>query len=104
MTEQPGRVRILQNGILLAQPALTLTDVFTTGENGVLGLALHPSFASNHLLYLVYTAAGPDAVITIATVSGSSSRSRFGGQKLLQHTRVPVLTEVLSGVEEGCAG
>ena len=56
VTERPGRVRILQNLSLLAQPALTITGVHTTGESGVLGLALHPSFASNHFVYLVYTA------------------------------------------------
>src|SRR5512134_560276 len=48
VTERPGRVRILQNASLLPQAALTLADVFTTGESGVLGLAVHPSFASNH--------------------------------------------------------
>src|SRR5215831_19738293 len=33
-TERPGRVRIYANGQLLAAPALTLNDVFTTGESG----------------------------------------------------------------------
>jgi len=58
VSERPGRVRVVQNGTLLAEPALTLSDVFTSGESGVLGLALHPSFASNRLVYLVYTAVG----------------------------------------------
>jgi glucose/arabinose dehydrogenase len=55
-TERPGRVRIMRDGQLLPTPALTLTDVFTEGESGVLGIALHPDFASNRLVYLVYTA------------------------------------------------
>jgi glucose/arabinose dehydrogenase len=63
LTERPGRVRIFQGGSLVTQPALTLTDVFTNGESGVMGLALHPSFASNRLLYLVYTAAGGDGAV-----------------------------------------
>ena len=58
VTERPGRVRIVQNGTLLQEPALTISDVFTRDESGILGLALHPSFASNRLVYLVYTAAG----------------------------------------------
>src|SRR5262245_2323247 len=58
-TERPGRVRIYANGQLLSAPALTLNDVFTTGESGALGLALHPDFATNHLVYLTYTANGP---------------------------------------------
>ncbi|HZA35373.1 MAG TPA: PQQ-dependent sugar dehydrogenase, partial [Vicinamibacterales bacterium] len=56
VSERPGRVRILQNGSLLPDPALTISDVFTRDESGVLGLALHSSFAANRLVYLVYTA------------------------------------------------
>ena len=58
ITERPGRVRVYQNGQLLADPALTLTDVFTSGESGILGLAVHPAFATNHYVYLTYTANG----------------------------------------------
>jgi glucose/arabinose dehydrogenase len=59
ITERPGRVRVYQNGALVAEPALTLSDVFTSGESGILGLAVHPDFTSNHLVYLTYTANGP---------------------------------------------
>lgn len=59
ITERPGRVRVYRDGQLLAEPALTLTDVFTTGESGILGLALHPGFAANRYVYLTYTAIGP---------------------------------------------
>jgi glucose/arabinose dehydrogenase len=62
-TERPGRVRVYQNGQLLAAPALTLDDAFTTGESGAMGLALHPDFATNHYVYLSYTANGPKGTI-----------------------------------------
>ena len=55
-TERPGRVRVMQGGQLLATPALTLSDVAASGEGGLLGLALHPDFATNHLVYLAYDA------------------------------------------------
>ena len=63
ITERPGRVRIFANGQLQAAPALALSDVFTSGESGVLGLALHPDFATNHLVYLTYTANGADGPV-----------------------------------------
>jgi glucose/arabinose dehydrogenase len=63
ITERPGRVRIFANGQLLPDPALVLTDVYTTGESGVLGLALHPDFATNHFVYLTYTANGPNGAV-----------------------------------------
>lgn len=59
-TERRGRVRVIQNGVLLAQPALTLTDTVDGGEGGVLGLAFHPAYAQNRFVYLAYTRALPD--------------------------------------------
>lgn len=56
ITERPGRVRIYQNGQLLAEPALTLSGVFTSGESGFLGIAVHPAFSTNRHVYLTYTA------------------------------------------------
>ena len=59
VTERPGRVRIIENGVLLPEPALTLTDVYAQVEAGALGLAVHPQFALNRYVYLVYTAERP---------------------------------------------
>jgi glucose/arabinose dehydrogenase len=56
VTERPGRVRIAQNGALLPQPALTVSDVAATGEAGVMGIALHPNFGANRFVYVAYTA------------------------------------------------
>lgn len=56
--ERPGRVRVFENGQLRKEPLVTITDVETTGETGLMGLALHPQFATNHLLYLSYAYTG----------------------------------------------
>ena len=56
VTERPGRVRIIDLSGRTSQLALTLDDVFTDGEAGLLGLALDPSFVSNGLVYLYYSA------------------------------------------------
>ena len=56
VTERPGRVQIVDITRQASQVALTLDDVFAEGEAGLLGLALDPSFASNGLVYLYYTA------------------------------------------------
>jgi aldose sugar dehydrogenase len=53
-TERPGRVRVIKDGQLVAQPMHTLADVEPSGESGLMGLALHPKFATNHWLYLSY--------------------------------------------------
>ena len=59
ITERPGRVRVVQDGVLLTSPALTLADVFATGEAGLLGLVLDPAFTQNRYVYLLYTRARP---------------------------------------------
>ena len=55
VTERPGRLRVVQNGQLLADPAAVFTDAFAVGEAGLLGVALDPDFAQNNYLYLLYT-------------------------------------------------
>jgi len=54
VTERPGRIRTIVGGQLQAEPWLTV-DVAATGEGGLLGLALDPSFAQNRFVYVAYT-------------------------------------------------
>src|SRR2546430_15160707 len=53
-TERPGRVRVYENGKLRPQPLFVVPDVEPKGESGLMSIAVHPQFASNHLLYLSY--------------------------------------------------
>ncbi len=57
-TERPGRVRVFQNGKLQQQPLFVVPDVEPGGESGLMSVALHPQFASNHWLYLSYAYKG----------------------------------------------
>ena len=55
VTERPGRIRLLDaDGKLRAEPVAEV-DVSEQGEGGLLGLALDPQFAANHLVYLYFT-------------------------------------------------
>lgn len=76
-TERRGRVRVVQNGVLLSQPALTLDDAVTFGEGGVLGLALHPSFAANRLVFLAYTRQLPGGGLTNRVMRFRESNNRL---------------------------
>lgn len=54
LTERPGRVRVVRNGQLLPDPALSLPVVTQNGcEDGLLGLAIKDPY-----VFLVYTYAG----------------------------------------------
>src|SRR6186713_512688 len=54
VAQQNGALRIIENGVLLATPAITLS-VNSSGERGLLGIAFDPGFNSNHFIYLYYT-------------------------------------------------
>lgn len=51
-TERPGRVRIYRNGKLMVKPIFTVADVKAQVKMGLLGLCVHPEFATNHFIYL----------------------------------------------------
>ena len=55
VTERPGRVRIIESGKLRAEPVFTVPDVEPTGESGLMDISLHPDFAKNGFIYLVYS-------------------------------------------------
>ena len=56
VAQQGGSLRVVKNGALLTTPFLSLT-VDPAGERGLLGVAFHPSFASNGFVYVYYTTA-----------------------------------------------
>jgi glucose/arabinose dehydrogenase len=53
-TERPGRVRVIEQGRLRPEPLAIISDVESRSESGLMGLTLHPQFASNRFLYLAY--------------------------------------------------
>ncbi|MBA4146218.1 MAG: glucose sorbosone dehydrogenase [Cytophaga sp.] len=58
VAQQQGILRVIKKGSLLTTPFITLS-VNSTGERGLIGIALDPDFATNHFVYLYYTL--PDA-------------------------------------------
>jgi glucose/arabinose dehydrogenase len=61
VVDQTGAIHIIEDGVLLPEPFLDLSDaangpVICCGENGLLGLAFHPNYAVNRLFFITYTA------------------------------------------------
>ncbi len=65
IVEQPGRIRILDNGSLLESPFLDITARVrdSANEQGLLGLAFHPEYADNGRFFVNYTDLGGDTVV-----------------------------------------
>ena len=73
VVQKGGLIRIVNpDGSINSSPFLTLASsaIYTGGENGLLGLAFHPNYASNGYFYVNYTRNGDGAtVIARYTVS-----------------------------------
>jgi glucose/arabinose dehydrogenase len=62
--QQTGQIRVIRNGSLLATPFLDLSGVTTSnGEQGLLGAAFHPQYASNRQLFVNYTRTSDGATV-----------------------------------------
>ena len=69
--EQTGTVRIVQDGVLLPDPFLDVSDRITTqgSEQGLLGLAFHPDYATNGAFYVYYTDTEGTVIVSRFTVT-----------------------------------
>jgi glucose/arabinose dehydrogenase len=64
VVEQPGRIRVVQDGVLVDEPFLDIRDrIASGGERGLLGLALHPAFPEDPRFFVDYTDVNGDTVI-----------------------------------------
>lgn len=55
VTEKSGRVRVIEDGLLLDEPFIDLSgEVNDVGQRGLLGIAVHPRFPATPYLYLAY--------------------------------------------------
>ena len=67
IVEQGGFIRLCKEGVLQATPFLDLSALIgsTAGERGLLGLAFHPDYARNGILYVNYTNVQGDTVVAL---------------------------------------
>ena len=80
VTERTGRLRIVRQGTLLADPAPGVPEVFAQGQGGLLDVVPHPNFASNRLLYLSFSKPNADgSQSTTAVVRGRFENDHLTG-------------------------
>jgi len=64
IVEQAGTIRIIENGVVRPQPFLDIRGrIQSGGEQGLLGLAFHPSYGGNGWFYVNYTDTNGDTRI-----------------------------------------
>ena len=89
--EQPGRIRVVEAGALRAAPYLDISaQVGSSGnEQGLLGLALHPAYSQNGLLYVNYTDLNGNTVIARFKADPAKASADPNSQKILLRVKQP---------------
>ena len=84
--ERTGRVRVVENDKLRESPLYTVPDLIGKGgENGLMGLAIHPDYATNRFVYISYGTKSDVRVV----------RLKDTGDALVEPT--PILTGIPAG-------
>jgi glucose/arabinose dehydrogenase len=85
IVDQPGRIWIVASGTRLTTPFLDIrSSVRFGGEQGLLGLAFHPQYATNGLFYVNYTdTAGDTRVIEYKVSSNPNVATAASVRQLL---------------------
>ncbi|HSG48477.1 MAG TPA: PQQ-dependent sugar dehydrogenase [Longimicrobiales bacterium] len=77
VTERPGRLRIVREGVLLPDPVPGVPAVFARGQGGLLDVVPHPDFAENRLVYLSYSKPQGENESNTAVIRGRFENDRL---------------------------
>jgi hypothetical protein len=84
LEQHTGRVRILDNGLVLPAPFLDIGHkISKANEQGLLGLAFHPSYQTNGRFFVYYTDTAGDTVIEEYAVSANPNVASAAGTVVL---------------------
>ena len=85
IVEQPGRIRIVENGQLRAEPFLDIVArVRSQGnEQGLLSMAFHPEYGTNGYFYVNYTDTDGDTRVERYRVSADRNRADAASATLI---------------------
>ncbi|HEX2205305.1 MAG TPA: PQQ-dependent sugar dehydrogenase [Longimicrobium sp.] len=84
VVEQPGRIRVIENGALLPTPFLDIRGrVSSGGERGLLSVAFHPRYAENGFFFVDFTDTGGDTRVERFRVGADRNRADPASAKLI---------------------
>jgi glucose/arabinose dehydrogenase len=91
IAEKAGAIRQIKGGTLLEAPFLDLTDKVgaTGGEQGLLGLAFYPDYASSGRFIVHYTDLSGDTRVSLFRVSGDPDRADPASESVILAVEQP---------------
>lgn len=85
VVQQAGLVHYVSGGEAAPDPALDLTgSVLSGGELGMLGIALHPAFEQNGLLYLSYISLAKETILAEYAMADETTIDPSSARELLR--------------------
>ena len=99
ITERPGRLRIVRNGVLDPKPIAGLPQIQAQRLSGLMDLALHPRFNDNKLVYFTYHKPAGDNTAKNGNNAGiiTLARGRWDGTALAD------VRDIFSAIQGGNA-
>jgi glucose/arabinose dehydrogenase len=92
VTERPGRVRVVRNGVLDPQAVAGVPMIRAGGLGGLMEIALHPQFATNNFVYLTYAKPANEKQTVLAL-----ARGRWNGSALVDMKDIFVANDGTNG-------
>jgi hypothetical protein len=85
IVEQAGQIRIVQNGVVLPTPFLSIGDRVSDGggEQGLLSVAFSPNYATNGQFYVYYTNNSGDNVVARYQVSANANVANPASEQII---------------------
>ncbi|HEY7862138.1 MAG TPA: PQQ-dependent sugar dehydrogenase, partial [Thermoanaerobaculia bacterium] len=82
VSERPGRIRVVEKGVLAAKPLHVIEDVEERSESGLMGLAVAPDYTSSRHLYACYAYDAPSGV-EVRIVRWKDEGDRLTGRTMI---------------------
>ncbi len=85
VAEKRGRIVVFENDAATTTKTdfLNLSNISTSSEQGLLGLAFHPNYSANGYFYVCYTPSASLSVISRFTVSTDANIANAGSEEVL---------------------
>ncbi|MGC3945143.1 MAG: PQQ-dependent sugar dehydrogenase [Chryseolinea sp.] len=82
VAQQAGALRVIKNGVLQAAAFVTVSTT-STGERGLIGIAIDPDFTTNQWIYLYYTVPGSPAHNRISRFTANGDVALAGSEVVI---------------------
>jgi len=99
VVERTGQIRIFRNGVLLPTPFLDITgQLFSGPEQGILGLAFPPDYATSRFFVVYYVNPNAETVLSRFHVASAAADTALPGEDTLLSIPQPIYPDHNGGM------